>query len=259
MGLPGNGFKASLASGKLPVGSWLMMDNPVSAEAMSWAGFDFLVVDMEHSAADVGGARAQMQAIAGNPACAAVVRVPGPDPVTVKKVLDVGAQTLMFPMVHTVQDALQAVAATRYPPQGMRGVAAMHRASRYGAVEGYLAKAGSEIALIAQIETLRGVEAAFDIASVDGVDALFIGPADLSADLGLLGQVTNPKVYELAGKVIAAARRAGKAVGALAADEAIATRYLEAGCSFIALASDLGFMMQRARTAASCMRLGSET
>ncbi len=256
MELPRNRFKASLSSGRPAVGSWVMMDSPVSAEAMSWSGFDFLVVDMEHSAADVAGARGQLQAIAGNPECSAVVRVPGPDPVGVKKILDVGAQTLMFPMMHSVQDARQAVAATRYPPQGIRGVAAMHRGSRYGAVDGYLGKAGAEIGLIAQIETVRGVEAAFDIASVDGVDALFIGPADLSADLGLLGQVASPTVFEHAARVIEAARRAGKAVGALAADEAIADRYLQAGCTFIAIASDLGFMMQRARAACAHLREG---
>lgn len=256
MELPRNGFTTALASGKVPVGAWLMMDSPVSAEAMSFAGFDFLVVDMEHSAADVAGARGQLQAIAGAPACTVLVRLPGGDPVTVKKVLDIGAQTLMFPMIHSVKDARAAVAATRYPPLGIRGVAAMHRASRYGAVDGYLGRAAGEVSIIAQIETVRGVEAAFDIASVDGVDALFVGPADLSADLGLLGQIAHPSVYTHADRVIDAARRAGKAVGALAADEAIAARYLGAGCSFIAIGSDLGFMMQRARAVVDAVRGG---
>ncbi|MGE0313266.1 MAG: HpcH/HpaI aldolase/citrate lyase family protein [Lautropia sp.] len=256
MDIPRNRFKAMVQAGEGPVGSWLMMDSAVSAEAMSWAGFDFLVVDMEHSAADVRDARAQMQSIGGNPACSAVVRVPGHDPVMVKRVLDVGAQTLMFPMIHDVAAARAAVASTRYPPQGARGVAAMHRASRYGAVDGYLGKAGAEIAIIAQIETARGVDAAAAIAAVDGIDALFVGPADLSADMGMLGQVANDRVYEQATRVIEAARNAGKAVGALAADEAIAERYLSLGCTYIAIASDLAFMMQRARAAAAKVRAG---
>lgn len=256
MQIPPNAFRAALAAGRPPIGSWLMMDSVVSAEAMSWAGFDFLVVDMEHSAADVAGARGQMQAIAGNPACAAVVRVPSNDPVVVKKVLDVGAQTLMFPMIGSVRDAQAAVAACRYPPHGIRGVAAMHRASRYGAVDGYLASASAEVALIAQIESVRAVDAAFDIASVDGVDALFIGPADLAADLGLLGQTTHASVFEQAARVIAGARRAGKAVGVLVADEAAAERYLEAGCTYAAVSSDLGFLMPRARAAAARLHGG---
>lgn len=256
MDLPRNLFKSMLKDGLRPIGSWVMMDNAVAAEAMSWAGFDFLVVDMEHSAADTRDARAQMQAIGGNPACSAVVRVPGHDPVGVKRVLDVGAQTLMFPMIHTADDAKAAVAATRYPPQGIRGVAAMHRGSRYGAVDGYLGKAGAEIAIIAQIETMRGVEAAERIAATDGIDALFIGPADLSADMGMLGGAASDKVFVEAGRIAAAARKAGKGVGALAADETLAARYLELGCTFIAIASDLAFMMQRARAAAAKLRAG---
>ncbi len=254
MDIPRNRFKSKVQAGERPVGSWVMMDSAVSAEAMSWAGFDFLVVDMEHSAADARDARAQMQAIGGNPACSAVVRVPGHDPVMVKRVLDVGAQTLMFPMIHGVEDATAAVASTRYPPHGVRGVAAMHRGSRYGAVDGYLGKAGAEIAIIAQIETLRGVDAAAAIAAVDGIDALFVGPADLSADMGMLGQAASEAVYEQASRVVAAARGAGKAVGALAADETIAARYLALGCTYIAIASDLGFMMSRARAASAKLR-----
>ena len=126
--------------------------------------------------------------------------------------------------------------------------------SRYGAVDGYLGKAGAEIGIIAQIETLRGVDAAAGIAAVDGIDALFIGPADLSADMGMLGQIANDKVFETAGRIADAALNAGKAVGALAADETLAARYLALGCTFIAIASDLGFMMQRARAAVGAVR-----
>jgi len=248
MDLPVNPFKAALAQRRRMFGTWLMMDNPVTAEALAFAGFDFLVIDMEHAATDVREARAQLQAIAGG-ASSPVVRLPSADPVVVKKLLDLGAQTLMFPMIETADAARCAVSSTRYPPQGVRGVAAMHRASRYGTVDRYLEKAGSELCVIVQIETAQAVANAAQIAAVEGADALFVGPGDLSGSLGVIGQVSHPQVLEHVERVLAAARSAAKPAGVLAANEEIAERYAKLGFDFIAIASDLAYMMRTATTA----------
>jgi 2-dehydro-3-deoxyglucarate aldolase/4-hydroxy-2-oxoheptanedioate aldolase len=253
MDLPRNPFKAALAQRRRVFGTWLMMDNAVTAEALSFSGLDFLVVDMEHSSTDVPQARAQLQAIAGG-AASAIVRLPSSDPVTAKKVLDIGAQTLMFPMIQGPQDAMRAVAATRYPPEGLRGVAAMHRASRYATVDGYLEKAASEICVLLQVETAEAVANARAIAAVAGVDALFVGPGDLSASLGVVGQVTHPKVLESVERALAAARAAGKPAGVLAANEEIAERYVALGFDYIAVGSDLAFMMRTVRSAVQQMK-----
>src|SRR5687767_2967030 len=201
MDLPANPFKAALAGRRQVFGTWLMMDNAVTAEALSFAGFDFLVIDMEHSATDVREARAQLQAIAGGTA-SPLVRLPSSEPVVAKKVLDLGAQSLMFPMIQTADDARRAVAATRYAPEGMRGMAAMHRASRYATVDGYLEKAAGELCVTVQIETADAVANAAQIAAVPGVDGLFVGPGDLSASLGLIGQVAHAKVVENVERVL---------------------------------------------------------
>lgn len=246
MELPRNAFKAALGQRRRVFGTWLMMDNPVTAEALSFSGLDFLVIDMEHSATDVRQARAQLQAVAGGQA-SAVVRLPANEPIIVKKVLDLGAQTLMFPMVRDVEDARAAVASTRYPPTGFRGVAAMHRASRYATVDGYLQKADAEICVLLQVETVEAVANASAIAAVPGVDALFVGPGDLSASLGLVGQVTHPQVLEHVKRSLDAAHAVGKPAGVLAANEEIAGRYAALGFDYIAVGSDLAFMMQTAR------------
>jgi 2-keto-3-deoxy-L-rhamnonate aldolase RhmA len=257
MDLPVNALKAALGERRRVFGTWLMMDNPVTAEALSFAGFDFLVIDMEHSATDVREARAQLQAIAGGHA-SAVVRLPSRDPVFVKKVLDCGAQTLMFPMVQSADDARLAVMSTRYPPHGLRGMAAMHRASRYTTVDGYLENASREICVLAQVETEDAVSNAAQIAAVDGVDGLFVGPGDLSASLGLIGQVSHATVVEHVKKALDACHAAGKPAGVLAANEEIAERYAAMGFDFIAVASDLAFMMRTARQAVERMKASAK-
>jgi 4-hydroxy-2-oxoheptanedioate aldolase len=256
MDLPVNAFKAALAKRQRVFGTWLMMDNPVTAEALSFAGFDFLVVDMEHSATDVREARAQLQAIAGGSA-SALVRLPASDPVVTKKVLDIGAQSLMFPMIQNADDARRAVAATRYAPEGVRGMAAMHRASRYATVDGYLEKAASELCVTVQIETAEAVANAAQIAAVPGVDGLFVGPGDLSATLGVIGQVAHAKVIEHIERVLAAAHDVGKPAGILAANEDLGERYAKLGFDFIAVASDLAYLMRTARGAVARLKSAS--
>lgn len=253
MDLPRNELKAALAERRRVFGTWLMMDNPVTAEALSFAGFDFLVIDMEHSATDVREARAQLQAIAGGTA-SALVRLPSSEPVVTKKVLDLGAQSLMFPMIQNADDARRAVAATRYAPEGIRGMAAMHRASRYTTVDGYLEKAAAELCVTVQIETAEAVSNAAQIAAVAGVDGLFVGPGDLSASLGLIGQVAHATVVENVERVLAAAHGAGKPAGILAANEELGERYAAMGFDFIAVASDLAYLMRAARGALARMK-----
>ena len=253
MDLPKNPFKAALAARRQVFGTWLMMDNAVTAEALSFAGFDFLVIDMEHSATDVREARAQLQAIAGGDA-SALVRLPASEPVVTKKVLDLGAQSLMFPMIQSADDARRAVAATRYAPEGVRGMAAMHRASRYACVDGYLEKAESELCVTVQIETADAVANAAAIAAVPGVDGLFVGPGDLSASLGLIGQVAHAKVVEQVERVLELAHEAGKPAGILAANEELGERYAKLGFDFIAVASDLAYLMRTARAAVARMK-----
>jgi len=248
-----NDFKASLQSRQRVFGTWLMMDNPVTAEALSFSGLDFLVIDMEHSATDVRQARAQLQAIAGGGA-SAVVRLPSSDRVVAKKVLDLGAQSLMFPMIQSAQDEQRAVAATRYSPEGVRGVAVMHRANRYKTVDAYLENAARDLCVTVQIETTEAVANAAEIAAVSGVDGLFVGPGDLSASVGLIGQVTHPRVLDNVQRVLELAHAAGKSAGVLAADEDIAQRYAALGFNFIGLGSDLAFMMRTARGAVARMR-----
>ena len=253
MDMPTNNFKAALAQKRRVFGTWLMMDNPVTAEALSYAGFDFLVVDMEHSATDVRQARAQLQAIQGGGA-GAVVRLRAAEPVVAKKVLDLGAQTLMFPMIQSAEEAHRAVSSTRYAPEGIRGMAAMHRASRYTLVDRYLENAASELCVTVQIETAQAVANAAAIAAVPAVDGLFVGPGDLSASLGLIGQVSHAKVVENVARVLEAAHKAGKPAGILAANEDLCEKYAKMGFDFVAVASDLAFLMRSARAALGRMR-----
>jgi len=177
MDLPVNHFKRAIASGKTPVGAWLVSSAPSTAEALGCIGFDFLVVDMEHTPIDTPQMIGILQTIAGTPA-QAIVRPPWNDMVMVKRALDAGAQSLLFPFVQNAEEAKRAVANTRYPPAGVRGVAAMHRGSRYGTIPDYVKRAHEEICVIVQIETLTAFAQIEAIAAVPGVDSIFIGPAD---------------------------------------------------------------------------------
>jgi 2-dehydro-3-deoxyglucarate aldolase/4-hydroxy-2-oxoheptanedioate aldolase len=244
--MPKNRFREAVRNGRRPVGTWLMTASPVVSEAMSYAGFDFLVIDMEHAPNEAPNALAHMQAIAGGGADA-VVRLPWNDPVMVKKALDAGAQTLIVPMIQSPDEAWAAVRSTRYPPQGTRGVAAMHRASRYGSVSGYLKRANEEICVVPQIETAGALERIEAIAGVEGVEALFLGPGDLAASLGHIGELDHPEVLDALRHAVQRAHAAGKPAGILAHSEQSAVSFFAQGYDFVAISSDFGFLMRQTR------------
>jgi 4-hydroxy-2-oxoheptanedioate aldolase len=245
--LPINTFKKNILAGTRTWGCWLQLASSVAAEAMARAGNEFLVIDMEHAPNEVPTVLPQLQAIA-SAGKQALVRLPWNDAVVVKRILDTGAQTLMFPMIQTVEEAERAVAATRYPPKGIRGVAGVMRASGFGTFANYAKLASDEICVTLQLETATAVDRIAEIAKVDGVDGLFIGPADLAASMGHVGDTGHPDVKARLQAAAAACKAAGRASGILAQNEETATLYAGYGYTFIAVGSDLGLMMQRART-----------
>jgi 4-hydroxy-2-oxoheptanedioate aldolase len=241
MDLPRNTFKHALAAGKPQIGLWLSLSSSYSAEVCAGSGFDWLLVDTEHSPNEIDMVLAQLQAIAPYPSHP-VVRVAWNDPVIVKRTLDVGAQTLLFPFVQSAAEAAQAVAATRYPPRGIRGVAGTTRATRFGRVKDYAKRAHEETCVLVQVETQEAVDAIDAIAKVDGVDGIFIGPADYHASLGYAGETANPAVLPKIDDAIRRIRAAGKAPGILTPDEKLAQRYLELGALFVAVGADVGLL-----------------
>jgi 2-keto-3-deoxy-L-rhamnonate aldolase RhmA len=236
-----------------PVGTWILSASAIVAEAVGHAGFDWAVVDMEHAPLDLMDLVHLLQAI-GNTRSVPVVRVPWNEPVIVKRVLDAGATTLMFPFIETAADARRAVAATRYPPDGVRGMAGMSRASGYGTKAGYAASANREIGVIVQLETPDAIRVLEDIAAVDGVDALFVGPADLSAHMGFVGQPTHAAVCELMTAAARRARGAGMAIGTVGNNPEMVARQRAMGYDFVAIASDLGLLMRGAQAAIQALR-----
>jgi len=244
-----NRFKAWMATppAKPPLGSWLMTGAPIAAEAMGFCGFDFLVVDMEHVPIDLDDAVGLLRAIAGTPADA-MLRVSSNDQVLVKRVLDAGARTVMFPFIQDSDEAEAAVAYTRYPPDGVRGVAGVHRASRYGRDQDYLKTASEQICVVLQIETISALDQAEAIAAVDGVDSLFLGPSDLSASMGMIGEMERPEVQAEIQRAVTIAHAAGKPIGILAMDPGTAKRFLGYGYDWVAMGSDLTMMTSRAQS-----------
>ncbi|MFO1361136.1 MAG: HpcH/HpaI aldolase/citrate lyase family protein [Burkholderiales bacterium] len=241
MDLPRNTFKHALAAGEPQIGLWLSLASNYSAEVCAGSGFDWLLIDTEHSPNELDMVLGQLQAIAPYPSHA-VVRVAWNDAVIVKRTLDVGAQTLLFPFVQDAQEAARAVAATRYPPRGMRGVAGTTRATRFGRVKDYARRAHEETCVLVQVETQEAVDAIEAIARVDGVDGIFIGPADYHASLGHTGETANPAVLPKIEDAVRRIRAAGKAPGILTADEKLARRYLELGALFVAVGADVGLL-----------------
>jgi len=244
MDLPVNLFKRAIAAGKTPIGAWLVSAAPSAAEALGCIGFDFLVVDMEHTPLDTPQMVGVLQTIAGT-AAQAIVRPPWNDMVMVKRALDAGAQSLLFPFVQSADEAKRAVAYTRYPPAGVRGVAAMHRGSRYGTVPNYQKRAHEEICVIVQIETLTAFEQIEAIAAVPGVDSIFIGPADLSASMGFLGDMGNAAVQEKLRAGAQTCKRLGKPCGIVGANPEIVASFLDYGFSWVAVGSDLAMLASR--------------
>ena len=245
------------AGSKPPIGTWISSTSPIVAEALGHAGFDWGVVDMEHSPLDLMPMVHLLQAL-GNTRMVGVVRVPWNDAVTVKRVLDAGATTVLFPFVQNAQEAARAVAATRYPPQGQRGISGMSRATKFGTVPNFLASANDGMGVIVQLETLEALEHLEAIAAVDGVNALFIGPADLSASMGHLGQFTHPAVMQVVAQAVQRCKAAGIPVGTVGGTPDVVTQYRAMGFDYLAVSSDMGLLMNGARTALQALRVSSE-
>ncbi|KIL99208.1 2 4-dihydroxyhept-2-ene-1 7-dioic acid aldolase [Paramagnetospirillum magnetotacticum MS-1] len=238
MQLPQNPFKRALAEGRKQIGLWVGLANPYTAEICAGAGFDWLLIDGEHAPNDVPLLLAQLQAVAPYPSHPIVRPVIG-DTALIKQLLDIGAQTLLVPMIDTPEQAAATVAAMHYPPRGVRGVgAALARASRWGRVGDYLKTASDELCLLLQIETVTGLRNLEAIATTDGVDGIFIGPADLAASLGHLGAPSHPEVQAEIEKALATLNHLGVPSGILAADETLARKYLAAGATFVAVGID---------------------
>ena len=246
MDMPVNKFKQAIQEGRTQLGAWLTSGAPSTAEALGCAGFDFLVVDMEHTPVDTPEMVEMLRTLAGTPA-QAVVRLVWNDMVWLKRVLDGGAQTVLLPFVQNAEEAKRAVACTRYPPDGIRGVAGSHRGSRFGTVPDYLKTASREICVMVQIETMAGLEQLPAIAAVPGVDSIFIGPSDLAASMGLLGDLSNPAVQERLKDAARQCRQLGKPCGILGMNPEMVAKFIEYGYTWIAIGSDMGFMVGRAQ------------
>jgi 4-hydroxy-2-oxoheptanedioate aldolase len=250
MHMPVNRFKRAITSGQLQVGLWSGLSNNVTVEVLANSGFDWLLLDTEHSPNELPMVHAQLQAIAQGKATP-IVRPPWNDTVIIKRYLDVGVQTLLIPFVQDEHEARQAVAATRYPPRGVRGYSAAARASDYGRVKDYALRCEEQLCVLVQVETPLALSNIESIAAVDGVDGIFIGPGDLSASMGHLG---NPKHPEVVAAIEDAVRRicaTGKAAGILSGDEAIARRCIDLGCTFVAVGSDIGILARGAEKLAA--------
>ncbi|HQT66704.1 MAG: 2-dehydro-3-deoxyglucarate aldolase [Rhodospirillales bacterium 20-60-12] len=239
-----NPFRTKLGKG-VPIGTWLMSGAPATAEALGHAGFDFLVVDMEHVPVDTPEAVDLLRAI-GNTPSVPVVRIPWNDPIWIKRVMDAGGETLMVPFVQDAAQAEAAAQAMRYPPAGRRGVAAMHRASRYGADRTYLKTANDRAFLIVQLETPEAIANLTAIANVIGVDGLFIGPGDLSAAMGHIGDIGHAAVQDVLAGAVTTARATGLPVGILAPNLDMAKLFLGYGYQFVAIGSDMAMLTSRA-------------
>jgi 2-keto-3-deoxy-L-rhamnonate aldolase RhmA len=238
---------------KAPIGTWIVSASPIVAEAVGTAGFDWGVLDMEHSPLDLTTLVQLLQAV-GNTKMVPVVRVPWNDAVVVKRVLDAGAQTVLFPLIQNADEAARAVAATRYPPDGVRGIATMSRASRYGTVPDYVRTANALAGVVVQLESPLAVAHLEEIGAVPGVDALFVGPADLSGAMGHVGDATHPEVMALMGEAAERARAIGRPIGTIGGTPELVTRYRAMGYDYVAVASDLGLLMRGAQAAVQALR-----
>lgn len=243
-----NPFKTALAAGQPQIGLWLSMAEPYLAEVAATARYDWLLIDGEHAPNDLRSTLAALQAIQGHPDSHAVVRVPHDGTALIKQVLDIGARSLLVPMVDTAEQARAIAAATQYPPRGVRGVgSAVARSSLWTARADYMEVADNEICLLVQAETVTAMQNLHEICAVDGVHGVFIGPADLSASMGHRGNPGHPEVQAAIESAIATIVASGKAAGILTSDPALAERYLQLGCTFVAVGVDVLLFAHAAR------------
>lgn len=248
-----NRFKRALKSGERQIGFWSSLASNVSVEILAGSGFDWLLLDTEHSPNDLPQVFSQLQAMMENDTHP-VVRPPWNDMVVIKRYLDAGVQSLLIPTVQTRQEAEQAVAYTRYPPRGVRGYASGSRSSRFGRIKDYHTRCEEEICVLVQIETSEGLKNLDAIAGVEGVDGVFIGPGDLSAGLGYLGQPGHPEMRKTIEDAIGRIRKAGNAPGILTGVEEEARAYIDAGCLFIAVGADAALLARGSEAIAAKYR-----
>ena len=253
MELPRNTFKHALKSGRLQIGLWCSSCSAYAVEAVAGSGFDWLLLDTEHSPNELHMVLSQLQAVEPYPVHP-VVRVPWNDMVTIKRYLDIGAQTLLIPFIQEEAEAKRAVAYTRYPPEGVRGVGGITRATRFGRIRDYAKRAHDELCVLVQIENQAGLDNLEKIVAVEGVDGVFIGPADLHASLGYRGEVSNPKVTPVIDDAVRRIRKAGRAPGFLTGIERDAERWIECGALFAAVGTDLGILARETERLASRFR-----
>ena len=253
-----NRFRTDVLAGKRLIGCWCSLASHVSTEVLGIAGFDWVLLDAEHAPNDVPSLIPQLMALKDS-VSAPVVRPSWNDMVEIKRLLDAGVCNLLVPFIQSADEARRAVAATRYPPQGVRGVSVSQRGNRYGAVPRYFEHANDNIAVLLQIENRAGVSAAADIAAVEGVDGVFVGPQDLAAGYGHIGNPNHPEVQAAIRTVFDAARAAGKPSGILTPVEADARRYLDWGATFVAVGSDLGVLRSGTQALADKFREGPAT
>lgn len=255
MQMPTNPFVKALAAGGKQIGLWISLSSNFAAEVVAPAGYDWALIDMEHSPNDYFSVLSQLQAFAAYDTVP-VVRVEWNDTVAVKRLLDLGAPGLLFPMVQSVEEATRAVAATRYPPRGVRGVSGSTRANLFGRMTDYVNRVEDETAVLLQLETRAAVEQAEAIAAVDGVTGIFFGPADIAADLGKLGKPMDPEVWSLVRPVARRLIDKGVPVGTLVLDPAFATELLNDGFNFVACGTDTGLLSRGADALLAQMRGG---
>ena len=234
-----NAFRQNLIAGKRLIGCWSSLGSPITTEILGLAGFDWLLLDGEHAPNDVSSFIPQLMALKDS-VSAPVVRPSWNDTVEIKRLLDAGFYNFLIPFVETEEQAALAVASTRYPPEGIRGVSVSHRANMFGTVPDYFAQSNNNITILVQIESQQGVDNVDAIAATNGVDGIFVGPSDLAAAFGHLGNASHPDVQRAIQHIFARAKAHGKPCGILAPVEADARRYLEWGATFVAVGSDLG-------------------
>jgi 2-dehydro-3-deoxyglucarate aldolase len=242
-----NRFRQDVVARKRLIGCWCSLGSPITTEVLGIAGFDWLLLDSEHGPNDVLSLVPQLMALKDSPS-APVVRPHWNDGVVVKRLLDIGFFNFLFPYIQSADEARRAVASTRYPPEGTRGVAVTHRSARYGTVEHYLDLVNDNITVVVQIESRAAVEAADAIAAVPGVDALFIGPSDLAAAYGHRGNPKHEEVQAAMLQVFKSAAACGKPAGILAPIEADARRYMELGATLVAVGSDVTLLRDGTRS-----------
>lgn len=250
-----NAFKQALAVGEQQIGLWSGLASPIAAEILAGAGFDWIVVDGEHAPNDIPSLLSQLHAMRGGTA-EPVYRIPSNDPVIIKRVLDVGCRTILVPFVSTAQEAQAAVSAARYSPLGLRGVSLAPRANNYGRVKNYHANAHLDTCILIQLETRAALAQIESIAAIDGIDGLFIGPSDLAADFGHLGNPLHPDVQAAIIDAAPRIRATGKSAGILSGDLEDADRLLQLGFNFTAVGSDVGLLARNAERVAARFRTG---